>query len=38
MSLNLIYDQGEAPPDDVLDGTNPAEDPGEVNDANGQPG
>ena len=38
MSLNFtIFDAGEAPPEEVLDGPNPAEDPGATNRANGPP-
>ena len=38
MSANFsIYVEGEAPVDDFMEGPNPAEDAGELNDGNGQP-
>ena len=38
MSANFtIYVEGEAPVDNILEGPNPAGDPGEINDGNGQP-
>ena len=38
MSLNFtIFEPGEAPPDEHLDGPNPAEDSGATNRANGPP-
>ena len=37
MSTNFsIFVEGEASPDDIVDGPNPAEDDGETNDGNGQ--
>ena len=38
MSTNFsIFVEGEASPDDIVDGPNPADDDGETNVCNGQP-